>query len=75
MYWFDKSDLMAEYEPLEIDTYNHSGINLQDAFIMLCWLKYAAAIGDLSYLKISEQPVSKLQGLPNRPPFQPADPD
>ncbi len=36
---------------------------------MLTWLKYAATIGDPSYLKITERPVPKFQNL-KRPPFK-----
>ncbi len=35
------------------DTYNSPGYTQYDAQIMLAWLKYAATIGDLSYIKIS----------------------
>lgn len=41
-----------------------------EARIMLAWLKYAATIGDSSYLKISGRPVRPAPNM-KRPPFQP----
>lgn len=54
-----------------LETHNHSGFTLRDALVMHTWLAYAAAIGDLSYLKISNSPVRPLL-IEKRPPFQPA---
>lgn len=66
----DKNNLAGHFAPLPFDTYNHPGFNVPDALVMLFWIKYAATIGDLSYLKITELPMPKLQGLQPRPPFQ-----
>jgi len=66
----DKNNLAAHFKPLTFDTYNHPGFNLVDTLAMLCWLKYAATIGDLSYLKITDLPIPKLQKLSPRPLFQ-----
>ena len=67
----DKDNLAAHLKPTMLETYNRpGGINLQDAKAMLVWLKYAATIGDSSYMKITEQPIPKLQITPSRPPFQ-----
>ena len=51
------------------NTYNHPGYNEQDAQIMLAWLKYAATIGDLSYLKISDCTLQPFQNLKRPSPF------
>lgn len=66
----DKSNLAAHIKPIMFDSYNHPGFNLPDALAMLCWLKYAATIGDLSYMKVTDQPIPKLQQLSPRPPIQ-----
>ena len=54
---------------LIIDTHNHQGQTIQDVLIMRSWLKYAAAIEDLSYLKVSGAPLDKLN-IEGREPFQ-----
>lgn len=40
-------------EQSQVTSFNHPSYNIHDAKVMLAWLKYAATIGDLSYLKIS----------------------
>lgn len=45
-----------------------------EARIMLVWLRYAATIGDLSYLRISGRPLTPFPGL-ERPPFRPLESD
>lgn len=55
------------------DTYNQPGYTSRDARIMLAWLKYAATIGDLSYLKISDQPLHPIQDVKRASPFQPVE--
>ncbi len=52
------------------DTYNHPGYITQDAQIMLSWLKYAATIGDLSYLRISEQILLPIQDIKRTSQFK-----
>ncbi len=44
-------------------TFNHPAFNLHDAKVMLGWLKYAATIGDPSYLKISGKTLSPWKNL------------
>lgn len=54
------------------ESYNRPGYTLQDAQIVLAWLRYAATIGDLSYLKITDSPLQPFQKpFQNlkRPPF------
>lgn len=45
------------------DTNNQPAYTLTDAMVMLAWIRYAATIGDLSYLKISGRSMPPLQGL------------
>lgn len=61
----DKDNSINKKSP-ESDTYNSPGYTLFDAKIMLAWLKYAATIGDLSYVKISGVKLQPFVGL-NRP--------
>ena len=54
------------------DTYNQPGYTEQDAQVMLAWLKYAATIGDLSYLKISDSTLKPFKRLKRPAPFHAA---
>jgi len=47
-------------------TFNQPAYTYNDARVMLAWLKYAAAIGDNSYLDISNEILTPLEGI-NRP--------
>jgi len=51
------------------DTHNNPAYTLQDAQIMLAWLKYAATIGDISYLKISGLVLQPFLNLKRPSPF------
>lgn len=53
------------------DTFNRPAFTLQDAKVMLAWLRYAATIGDLSYLEISECILPPLEGLKRPAMFEP----
>ena len=53
------------------DTHNRPGYTGQDALIMLAWLKYAATIGDLSYLKISDGVLKPFLNMIRPSPFRP----
>ena len=64
-----KEKLYDHFEPFEGDTFNCPGFSYRDAHVMLNWLKYAATIGDASYLTISDRHIITLQDL-KRPPFQ-----
>ncbi len=68
---FVDDNLIGHEYPAVFDTHNHSGMTLEDALIMRKWLEYAAAIGDMTYLKVSGTPVQK--SSIERPPFQPAE--
>ena len=57
----------------EHETFNKPAYDQDDAGVMLAWLKYAATIGDPSYLKISGRELSPLMNIKPRPPFQPVD--
>ena len=69
---YTDKNLVRHIYPAEFDTHNHSGITLRDAVVMRSWLAYAAAIGDLSYLKIFKT-VPRDVPIKNRPPFQPVE--
>lgn len=56
-------------------THNHDGYSLRDAEAMLAWLRYAATIGDLSYLDITGSTLSPYQNLKRPTSFQPPDED
>jgi len=63
-------DLVYSEQPRMFHAFNspmHAPIEAQ---IMLFWLKYAATIGDLSYLNISSASLTPFTDL-ERPPFQP----
>lgn len=76
--WQEYEDIADKQMIIDIDpaaknyTFNSPTYTSEDAHIMLTWLKYAATIGDKSYLKISW----RLQPFPNikRPsPFHPVE--
>jgi len=54
-------------------SYNHPGYSLRDAEAMFAWLRYAATIGDLSYLKISDYRLDPYQNLKRPTPFHPVE--
>ena len=58
-------------QPAVRNTYNHPSFTLRDAKVMLAWLKYAATIGDLSYLKITGQKLAPWDNIKRPVPFQP----
>lgn len=62
-------DLVLDTQINTNKTYNHPGYSEQDAQIMLAWLKYAATIGDLSYLKISDCTLTPFQNMKRPSPF------
>ncbi len=64
----EKNSVGAQFNSYH-GSFNHPGYNVNDAKVMLTWLKYAATIGDLSYSKITGLPVPKLEDL-KRPSFQ-----
>lgn len=68
--YIDKNFVEHIYPPVS-DTHNHAGLTLHDALVMRTWLAYAAAIEDLSYLKVSGSPVPKLQ-VDGRPLLRPS---
>jgi hypothetical protein len=45
-------ELVINTQPPVSDTYNHPAYTPREVRVMFAWLKYAATIGDLSYLKI-----------------------
>jgi hypothetical protein len=55
------------------DTHNRPGFTGQDALIMFTWLKYAATIGDSSYLKISDGALKPFPNVIRPSPFHPVD--
>lgn len=61
------SNLGAKFEPARIDHYDnlYSPQDMQTyrAMVMLYWVKYAATIGDESYLEITGKPVPKFANL------------
>lgn len=63
-------ELGSTIRPVGSGTNNSPGYTLRDARAMLAWLKYAATIGDNSYLAVAGRPVHPVPGL-DRPPFQP----
>lgn len=66
--WQQYEDLVDKdfnFEP-QPATFNQPSYNFHDAKVMLGWLKYAATIGDQSYLNISSEPLSRWENL-NRP--------
>ncbi len=65
----DKSAVVNK-TPNAKDTHNRPTYVLDDYKVMLTWLKYAATIGDNSYLKISGTTLQPFQGLTRPTPFQ-----
>ena len=65
----DKSAVVNKI-PNAKDTHNSPAYVLDDYKVMLTWLKYAATIGDNSYLKISGATLQPFQGLTRPTPFQ-----
>ncbi len=63
----ERNNLGAHFESLP-DTFNRPGFNMFDARVMLTWLKYAATLGDSTYLKITGRPLPKYKNL-KRPLF------
>ena len=64
----DLNNLGVRYEPHSVHR-NDPGWPLEDAVTMLTWLKYAETIGDKSYLRIVDEPVTPFKGF-SRPPFK-----
>lgn len=62
-------NLSGYKRPNVFPTHNHPGFTVRDTVVMGIWLAYAAAIGDMNYLKISGTPVDKLP-LSGRAPFK-----
>ncbi len=71
---FDK-DLVISTQLSASDTHNRPAYNLEDAKIMFAWLKYAATIGDTSYLKISATPLQPFLNVKRPSPFYPVEDD
>jgi len=69
---FDR-DLLVNTRLTASDTHNRPGYTLQDAQIMLAWLKYAATIGDISYLKISGLVLQPFSNIKRPSPFCPVE--
>jgi hypothetical protein len=65
--------LPVNTQPPVSNTYNRPAYTLQDAQVMLAWLKYAATIGDLSYLKISNCILQPFQNVKRPSPFHPVE--
>jgi len=53
----------------ENDTNNHPAYTLDEAVTMFYWLQYAATIGDMSYLKISDKTMAPIDNLKRPSPF------
>ena len=67
-----EKELVISSQAHVIGAYNSSRYAQLEAHIMLAWLRYAATIEDLSYLKISGRPVGPFTDL-KRPQFQPSE--
>ena len=65
-------DVVYEAKLTEDDSHNRSEYNLQDAQIMFAWLRYAATIGDLSYMKIYG-PLPPFPDMKRPTPFHPVE--
>lgn len=50
-------------------SHNRPRYTLYDARVMLCWLRYAVTIGDVSYMKISGMTLQPFQGIERSSPF------
>lgn len=55
------------------DTFKRPRYSLHDAEAMFSWLRYAATIGDLSYLKISGRILHPYENLKRPSPFHPVE--
>lgn len=64
-------NLVVNTQSFMSDSYNSSSFTLKDAGIMLAWIKYAAAIGDLSYQKLSGGAVHPFPDLKRPSQFHP----
>jgi hypothetical protein len=64
---------VANTQPSLNDTNNRPTYTLKDVRAMLYWLKYAAMIGDRSYLKISGEVIPPLANLKRPSPFFPVE--
>ena len=53
-----------------LDHYNSGDFNIQDARVMLTWLRYAKTIGDLSHTKICKRPLDRIAGLDYLAPYK-----
>jgi len=56
----------------ESDTHNHSNYTLDEYVTMFYWLQYAATIGDMSYLNISDKTMTPIADLKRPAPLTPA---
>jgi hypothetical protein len=66
-------NLVVNTQFSEKDSHNQLAYTLHDAHIMFAWLKYAATIGDLSYLKISGCPLPSFADLKRPDLFHPVE--
>lgn len=65
-------NMLGEIKPLELETYSTPGMSLRDVQIMRTWIAFAAAVGDMSFKKITDQPEWEMPWVKkNRPRFQP----
>jgi hypothetical protein len=64
----DKNFTFNPYAP-DVNAGDETGYSPLEIHSMLFWLRYAATIGDMSYLTISGKTVSPLPNL-KRPPFR-----
>lgn len=76
--WHKYEDLVDENyvtdETLsKVDSNYHLTYTLDEAVTMFYWLQYAATIGDMSYLKISDKTMAPLANLKRPFPFIPVD--
>ena len=69
--YVDKN-MLGKIRPLEMDTYGTPGMDVRDVQVMRTWIAFAAAVGDLSYKKITDQPEWEMPWVKERhPKFQP----
>lgn len=64
-------NFVVDAELSESDTHNHSSYTLDEYVTMFYWLQYAAAIGDMSYLKISGKTMTPMENLQRPSAFVP----
>jgi hypothetical protein len=62
----EETNLGKDCTPIP-ETFNKPAFSLHEALVMLNWLKYAATIGDTTYMKITDKPVTKFVNI--RRPF------